>query len=189
VGKGTPAVLGESAGVPGRDHRRAALERPGDGQVGIVPADDPFVRRRIDSAALVLHVGGLAQDVEAVGEAGRNPELAVVAVGEGHGGPVPVGGGAPTEVHRHVEDLAAGAADQLALRLLHLIVQPPQHAGSRSRVIVLDEFCRQPRVRELTPLEALSKKPALVAVDTELYQDQAVDRQPFDTLHRGLRKS
>jgi hypothetical protein len=57
------------------------------------------------------------------------------------------GGRALADVHRHIEHRAAHHAHQLALGLLHLVVQAAQHALAGAAVVVLHEleFARWPR--------------------------------------------
>ena len=56
--------------------------RPGDADRRIVPGHRELVLGVVEVGALVLDVDVLAQDAEAVGEAGRDPELAEVLAGE-----------------------------------------------------------------------------------------------------------
>ena len=121
-----------------------------------------------EGGAFVGHVRLLAEDAEAVGEAGGDPEHELVFFGELDGGPLAEGGGAAADVDGYVEDAAAGAADDLSLRLLELVVQAADDALSRERVVVLHELGGQAEVGEDRGVEGLQEEAAVVAEDPRL---------------------
>lgn len=78
---------------------------------------------------LVLHFHLVGEGDEAVGKAPGDEELLLVLSGELHPYPLGILGRALANVHRHIEDAALGAADDLSLAHgILLIVQPPQDA-------------------------------------------------------------
>src|SRR6266568_3625567 len=70
---------------------------------------------------------------------------------------------AAADVRSYIKDFARDDADELALRLADLIMQPAQHASSRARVVVLDETNADSRALELLLVPALEEEPARVA--------------------------
>ena len=56
-------------------------------------------------------------------------------------------------------------------------MQPAEHAGARPRVVVLYEVSREPLGLEPLEIEPLDNEPALVPVDVELDEQQAVERE------------
>ena len=75
-----------------------------------------------------------------MGEAGGNPDLFFILGGEADGGPFFKGGGGAADINGDVEDFAMCDADELALRIFHLIVQAAEHAFGGARVIILHEM-------------------------------------------------
>ena len=105
------------------------LPWPVDGQIGVVPPEGALALAVPEAAGLVEHHCGLAQGEEAVGEANRHPELAVIAVAQFRSHPLAEGGGAAADVDGDIEDFPLDAAHQLALGFgLELVVEAPQHA-------------------------------------------------------------
>jgi hypothetical protein len=60
----------------GEDRWAAFQEGPLNGEVGIIPPEGPVAGQLIILGALIEKVGKGTEDVETVGEAGRNPKLA-----------------------------------------------------------------------------------------------------------------
>jgi len=52
-------------------------------------------------------------------------------------GPLAKGRRAGADIHRHVKHLAGHGAHQLALRLVHLVMQPAQRAAYRAGMVTL----------------------------------------------------
>src|SRR5262249_61975789 len=114
-------------------------DRPGDADRGIVPGDHQLVARSIEVGHLVLDLGGLREDAEAVHEAGRHVKLAKVGPREERRHPAPERGGAAPHVDRDVEDLAGDREDELALRLEALGMEATESAVYALRAVVLNE--------------------------------------------------
>src|SRR5258708_5961849 len=146
-------------------------DRPLDGDLRIVPAHADLVVGGVEVGALVLHGGRVAGDAEAVDEAGRHPELAVVLAGEDGAHPTAEGGRARPDVDRDVEDLALQGTDQLALGFPGLRVQAAQDVAVRVGLIVLDEGAGQAFGLELFPVIDLEEEAALVGEDSGLDED------------------
>ena len=114
--------------------------------------------------------------------AGAPSCLALVLRAEHHGGPLPEGGRAATDVDRHVPHLALEHADQLALRLRPLVMQAAQHAADRSRHVALDEMRRQAHRDELVAVERLVEEATVVAEHLR-FQHNASGKVRRDDLH------
>jgi hypothetical protein len=110
-----------------------------------------------------------------VAEADRDEQLAVPDVVEAVGLPLAVGGRAAAQIDRDVEDLAAGAADQLRLPPLGLEVDPSQRPLRAARVVVLDELDLDAELAPGLAAVGLEHEAALVAVDDGLDQGDAVE--------------
>ena len=165
-------------GILGRQHRRDPRGQwPGDAQVRIVPAKGVFVIRIVKIRALVHQIGGIAQDAEAVGKPGRDPELLVPLGIEAHDHVPAEGGRGAAEIHRHVEHLAGHDPHQLALRAPELVVQPPQHAAGRAAVIVLHEVGDDAGRRELPAVPGLHEEPAIIAEQLRLDKEDVGNRR------------
>ena len=92
---------------------------------------------------------------------------------------------APPQVDRDVPHLAAHAADQLALRVLDLVVEAAQHAAAGARMIVLHERGVDSGGGERARVPGLEKEAAVVAADDGLDQPHVGNRGRRD-LHHGL---
>src|SRR5260221_718513 len=110
------------ARVFGRERRRSDFG-PVDAEVGVVPEDAAVAGGVVEGGALVDEVGLGGEGAEAVGEAVRDPEDELVLVRQLLGVPLAEGGGATADVDGDVEEGAAGAADELPLRVGLLVVQ------------------------------------------------------------------
>src|SRR3954463_14147705 len=113
------------------------LQRPSNTELGVVPLQRALVLSRVVIGRLVEDFGVLGEDKEAVREARRNPRHAP-------GGGIEIechrpaeSRGAAPEIDRNVEHLSDGDANELALRLAHLVVQTTQYAALRPGMIVL----------------------------------------------------
>src|SRR5918992_937527 len=83
---------------------------------------------------------------------------------------------APADVDRHVQHLAANDAAQLGLRVVELVVEPPERVLDRFGMIVLNETGRYPEARELLFVVALKKEAPIILVHGRLYQAKARNR-------------
>ena len=135
------------------------VDAPVDGEVGVVPEDAAVAGLVPEGGAFVEHFGVVAEDAEAVGEAGGDPEHVAVLGGELGAGPLAEGGGAAADVDGDVEDGAAGAADELSLRLLELVVQAADDASARVRMVVLGERLGEAVLAERRRVEVSMNQP------------------------------
>ena len=89
--------------------------------------------------AAIDEIGHLRQHQKAVGETGRDVELAMVDVVQLQGERAAEVRRAAPDVHGHIQHPATGDAHQLALGVFALVMQAAQHAASRAGMIVLHE--------------------------------------------------
>ena len=128
--------------VPGRQLRRS-IERPVDGQVGVVPANAAFGRWVVVLSGFVQNLGELTQHQETVGEALGNPQLAIVLRRKTHGYPLAEMWRAAPHINSHIKDFPGTDPNQFVLGILKLVMQPAQHAFLRARMVVLNELSAQ----------------------------------------------
>ena len=120
-----------------------------------------------------------------MGEAGRDPELAVVLLRQLDADPLAEAGRGLAQVDGHVEDAAAGDPHELALGLLDLVVQAAQYALAGAGVVVLHEVRREAGgVLEGLGVEALHEEAAGVAEDFR-FEDQQVRDRGRDHFHQN----
>ena len=93
--------------------------------------------RRVVVGGFVQKLCGIAGHQKAMRKACRYPELLAVVFAQLHAHPLPEGGGALADIHRHIKYRPAHHAHQLALGLLDLIMQAAQHALGAAAVVVL----------------------------------------------------
>ena len=75
-----------------------------------------------------MNIDAGTQGQKAMGETGGNPQLVVVVLGQLGANPLRKGDGRTAQIDRHRKNSAAHHGHQLALRLLDLVVQPPNDA-------------------------------------------------------------
>src|SRR5699024_1061068 len=122
-----------------------------------------------------------AQHQKTVGKALGDIEHLLVLGREGDAHPLAEGGAVGAAVHRHVVHLAQRDPHQLALGVLLLEVQPPQHAPAGAALVVLDELLVDARRRKIFLFVGLHEVAAVVAEHLRLNDHHAGDL--------GLRKS
>ena len=87
------------------------------------------------------------------------------------------------DVHDDVEDFPGGDADELALRMLNLVVQSAQHIARRARVVVLNEVGIHADIfHEPASIKALVEKAALIA-KYFWFNDQDAGKFGLDQVH------
>lgn len=74
------------------DGRDTVLEGPGDGKGGVVPEEGSFSLGAVVVGGFVEDVGAVGEGEEAVGKAGRDPELLGIVSAEFVGDPLAEGG-------------------------------------------------------------------------------------------------
>src|SRR5262249_32412434 len=136
----------------------------------------------VQLGALVEEVGGLAEDAEAMGESGGNPQLARNLLGELQAHPPSEAGRAAADVDRDIEDLSPEDLDQLALPFGLLEMQSAQGAPDRAGVVVLDEGTAHARLGIPRFLEALVEESPRIAEDLRL-DDQHLRQLGGNDLH------
>src|SRR5438034_2927978 len=98
----------------------------------IVPEDTALVLRRVEIRRLVEHFGEFTQNAEPVREPYRDPEQFVRFGAQANAFPPAQPGRAAPDIHRHIENLAGDDTNELALRLMDLVMQPAQYAFPRA---------------------------------------------------------
>lgn len=177
--------------ILGRQQRRAVqfVQRPCDPHRRVVPGEAALELRGVVVGRLVQEVGRLAEHHEAVREAGRHPQLAVVVLAEFDPVPLPEGRRALAQVHRHVEDAALDDPYELALRVLDLVVQAAQHALGGAGVVVLHEVHLEAGgLAEDLGVEAFQEETAGVTEDFRFEDQEARDAGGRD-LHQNTLSS
>ena len=84
------------------------------------------------------------------------------------------------QIHGHVEDLAGDDPDQLALRILLLIMQAPEHAPAGHGLIVLNEDHIQACLMHVVQIVGLHEIAAAVSEYGRLDDHQALDLTACD---------
>jgi hypothetical protein len=142
--------------------------------------------RRVVVGGLVEEIRRFGDDEEAVGEARRQPEHAIVGFRQLDAGHLAEGRRAAADVHGDVEHRAARHAHQLALRLAQLVMQPAQHAAGGAGMVVLHELGADAgRLGQHALVVALEEEAARVAEDLR-FEDQRVVDLGLDDLHGPL---
>jgi len=90
-------------GIFGRVNWRG-LERPGNGQVGVIPTDGSFVLRGPVVGCYIQKFGNVGEYQESVGKSHGNPELAIVVFRKLCAHPAAKGWGRLANVHGHIID-------------------------------------------------------------------------------------
>ena len=127
-------------GVLGGQQRLATVQLPVNGQRRIVPGNAALVGGCIVVGRFVEELRHLGQHHKPVRKARWHPQLAVVVFAQFFSYPLAKGRRTLANVHRHINHRAAHHPHQLALGLLDLIVQPPQHALRTAAVVVLHKW-------------------------------------------------
>src|SRR5512135_2531963 len=178
--------LAEQGGTAVLLRKDRLLDRPGDAELRIIPAQAVLGIRLVQLGALVLEQGRVAQDAEAVGEPFRHIELPPVLGRERHPNPSGEGRRAASDVDGHVEDLTLQYREQLTLRIWVLEVEPAKHAPEGVREVVLHERRGQPGRPVAGAVPGLEEVTSLVAEDLGLDDDDLGQRGRY-RVHRGCR--
>src|SRR6266567_2307509 len=115
----------------------------------------------------------------------RNPGQPPVFTGELHGVPAPKGWRLTPQIKKNIEHFPAHYADQLALRLLNLVMQASQDAAFRVRVIVLDESLLNAEIGENSLAITFEEESALVFKDLRFKYERAGERS-FENVHFAI---
>jgi hypothetical protein len=159
---------------------------PGDADGRVVPGDAAFVLWGVIVGCFVQEVCCFAQHHKTMRKAGGHPDLLVVVFAQFHTRPLAKGGGALTDVHRHVKHHAAHHAHQFALGLLHLVVQATQHTLGAAAVVVLHKVDLKPSdLVEVLLVEAFKKEAPRIAKDLRLEDEQVGDVGGGDGVGHG----
>jgi hypothetical protein len=159
--------VGFVEGLGGRVLRRerGVGQAPVDGQLRVVPEEAAVAGLVPEGGAFVEDLGVFAEDGEAVGELRGDPEHVVVVCRQLGGRPFAEGGGAAADVDGDVEDAAAGAADELSLGLLELVVEAAHDPTGGVGVVVLREGVGEAVGAVGVGVERFHEPPAGVAAD------------------------
>ena len=129
----------------------------------------------IELITLVLEHGGLAQHGEAMGEATRDEELAMIVLGEFHRHVFAKGRRTLADINCHIEHRTLHATHQFALgERWALEMQTSHHAVGRHALVVLAEIHLMPQDRhhllvKLPLREALEEIAPGILEDARLY--------------------
>src|SRR5688572_6071342 len=139
---GSPLEVGVLAVASDDDALRGV--RPLDPEGRVVPAHPAVVAGRVDGRDLIEDFGVVFERLEAVGELARQVEHPAVVGRQFRADPLLEGRRVGAQVYAHVEDRAARAAHELALRVRGgLEVHPAQRAlAAAEREVALDEAGR-----------------------------------------------
>src|SRR4029077_12706469 len=142
------------------------FERPRKGNVGIVPANCAFTRRRVIVGYLIQHRHFVFQRDEAVRKAGGHEKLFAVVARELGGNVFSESRRAASYVDGDVENSPVQYADQLGLRgRRSLKMKAAQRAlSARRRLIVLNEAAADAEVTQPSPMKGLAETAAPVGV-------------------------
>src|SRR5438034_7664061 len=112
-------------------------DRPLDGERRIVPNQAAFVFRHVMGGGFVDEVGTFGEHDKAMGEAGRDPDLAVVF--SAHLGAYPARESRRrfSKVNGDIEDAPIDDANKFPLALAQLIVEAAENVAPRARMVVL----------------------------------------------------
>src|ERR1700722_16240096 len=137
----------------------------------------------VEIGGLVEHFRALGKDHEAMGEARWNPEHTAIAGAQRFAYPLAKGGGVPAKIDGDVEDLSAQTADELSLRLLHLVMKATHHVLVGKRLIVLNKGAENAEVRQNSFIVAF-KKGASAIVENSRFQELHIGNLGCYCLHR-----
>lgn len=151
-------------------------------QVWVVPTNRSFVLRGVEIGAFVEELGNFAHHDKAVGEPGRDIELAAVLRTQRDPRPAAVGRRRASQVDRHIKGLATHNVAQLLLRVLNLVMQSSQDTTRRTGVVVLNEFGRDPHLGKLLLVIRLHEETARVFKDSRL-NDHDIGNLRRDDFH------
>ena len=108
------------------------------------------------------------------------PEQLAIVVGEFGRLGMPEGRRILPKVERDVKDAASSYADQLALGRGVLVMEAAEHARLRPRMVVLHEIMWQASGSESFEVEPFHEETAVVAMELELDEQQAVEVKAGD---------
>ena len=97
-----------------RRHASEAIQRPGDGEIRIVPTQRALAALAPVAAGLVEHLSAACEGKEAVGKTHRHPQLLLVVSAELRSHPLPKSGGTAAQVDRHIKNHTHRTAHMLS---------------------------------------------------------------------------
>jgi hypothetical protein len=117
------------------------IDRPRDGEFGIVPENGTLARRVVAASGLVEDFGGLGENEKAMCKAFGYPEeleFAVLIAGlEIEGGPAAEVGRVATKIYGNVPDVAGEDPDEFTLWMTELVVETAKNTARGKRLVVL----------------------------------------------------
>jgi hypothetical protein len=96
----------EKRSVSVLDRDNGVRDWPFNTQIRVVPADATFMSRRIKVRALIKEISLTAEHSIAVSKVRRDVERLLVLIGEDHSRPPFERGGAPPDIHDHIENFS-----------------------------------------------------------------------------------
>lgn len=151
--------------------------RPANADLRIIPGEPALVARVVEVRDLVAEFCSIGEHEEAVREALGNIELLLIFRTELYAEILPVAGAFLPEIDGDVIDPSVDDPDELALRVLLLIMQPAQHALYGHALIVLHEDHIEPRFTEILLIVGLHEIAAFVSVHRRRNDVQALNRR------------
>lgn len=149
-------------GIFGRED--GAYNGPRDAYIGIVPQYSRLTVRVIKRCAFVLNFGEIRKNAEATGKAGWRPHLFFVFGGADDTEPFAEGRRAFANVDGDEKRRTECHAHQFAHRGSPLKVKPSKDVLGGSRVVVLNEVCRETKRGELISAECFHEEAAIVFI-------------------------
>jgi hypothetical protein len=146
---------------------------PRDGKVGVVPDDPAFALRIINCIHAVDDIRWLIpQDAKAMRKPSGNPQEVAVVIAHLQGRVLTERTGVAAEIDGDVPDAALYHADKFSLCGCVLKMQPSQHSGPRSRVVLLNELSRQPEFFEFLGVKPLHEESTSIPVHGEFNENE-----------------
>jgi len=143
------------------------IDRPGDGQIGIVPQHAAFAGGRVERRHLVKDNRVAGQRAETVREARRNVKLGDIVIGQNGADVTPERRGLWPEIDGDVENFALKNADKLCLGVGRLLKMKPAYRSDEPRkgLVFLNEPDGQPQFLHFFFVRDFSHIAAIVLVD------------------------
>src|SRR6185312_5695208 len=156
---------GRCTSVTIRGNRYRWINGPANTDSWIGETDSSFSLRVVNTRRLVLHLTPVCEGTKSASKSVRGPDLLFIISRYFHAKPLPQGWGALTNVNGNQECGASGHAHKLTHGRVPLKMKAAKHAFGRTRMIILYEFRRQPKLPKLIRAERFHKEAPRVSVD------------------------
>src|SRR5258705_8702848 len=161
------------------EYRARGLDRPGQGEVRVVPGDAPIEFGRIELTDLVDDFRVRLERAEAMREPDRDIELAAVGRTQLDRHMLPVRGRGAANIDCDIEDRAPQHPDELGLRARRqLKVHATDRAlGGGEGMVVLDKLICNAEGGKISCVVGLDEEPAIVAKTATVDQQRPIYRE------------